>query len=165
MGALTVKGIIPGPELFVGDKFWVYSIMLGLFIINAFMFTQGLFLTRLFSNVTKIPFKVLIACVMVLCTVGAFAMSNSIFDVYIMLFFGLFGYLLKRFDFPLAPITIAIVLGKLTETNLYRSLIMSEGNPLIFFTRPIALIFIIISALSLLNSLLKKLKKNKTTII
>ncbi len=163
MGALTVKGIIPGPELFVGDKFWVYSIMLGLFIINIFMFTQGSFLTKLFSNVTKISFTILIAGVMVLCTVGAYAMSNSIFDVYIMLFFGIFGYLMKRFDFPLAPMTIAIVLGKLTETNLQRSMIMSNDNPTIFFTRPISLFFIVVASLSILNSVVKKSKKSKKT--
>lgn len=159
MGALMIKGVVPGPELFTTGKFWVYSIMLGLFMINIFMFVQGTYLTKMFAMVTKVPFNILIPCVMVLCTVGAFAMANSTFDVYVMIIFGLVGYLMRRFNFPLPPLTIAIVLGKLTETNLQRALIMSDGNPSIFFTRPLSLIFIMIAVVSLFAPLLRKLRK------
>jgi putative tricarboxylic transport membrane protein len=160
MSALMVKGVIPGPELFTQDKFWVYSIMLGLFIINIFMFVQGNLLTRIFSNVTKVSFKILIPCVMVLCTVGAFSMNNSIFDVFIMIIFGFVGYLMRRFNFPLPPLTIGMVLGMLTETNLQRSLIMSNGSMSIFFTRPLSVIFLIIALLSLFTPFIKKAKNN-----
>ena len=160
MGALMVKGVIPGPELFTQNHFWVYSIMFGLFIINLFMFAQGHFLTRFFSNIIKVSFQILIPCVMVLCTIGAFSMTNSTFDVFIMLIFGLVGYILRRFNFPLPPLTIGIVLGKLTETNMQRSLIMSDGSMSIFFTRPLSAIFLAIGLLSLFSRLIKKYKKS-----
>lgn len=89
-------------------------------------------------------------------------MANSAFDVYIMLIFGFIGYLMRRFDFPLPPLTIAIVLGKLTETNLQRALIMSNGSVSIFFSRPLSLIFLAIALLSLLNPLIRKAKSNFT---
>ncbi len=124
-GALTMQGITPGPELFTGDRFWIASIMGGLLIINIFMLIQGSMFIKAFVKVTKVPFSILVPCLMILCTLGAFAVVNSVFDVFLMLAFGIAGYYLKKFEFPLPPLTIALVLGSLTENNLRRSLILS----------------------------------------
>lgn len=164
MGALVMQGITPGPELFVNQKFWVYSIMAGLAAVNIFMYVQGTFFIKGFAKVTRVPFTVMVPILMVLCTIGAFAVSNKRFDIYIMLAFGLIGYILSRFNFPMPPMTIALVLGPLVESNLRRSLVMSAGDVGIFFTRPISLVFIIIIVLSLAyppvrNAIQAKLKK------
>ncbi len=167
LGALTMQGIIPGPNLFTAGNFWVYAIMGGLLVVNIFMLLQGSVFIRAFANVTKVPFSVLVPSVMILCTMGAFAVSNSVLDIFIMLMFGFMGYILKKFEFPFPPLTIALVLGSLTENNLRRSLIMSDGKASIFFTRPIALVFIVISIISvlfpLLKMALKALKQQKLT--
>jgi putative tricarboxylic transport membrane protein len=156
LGALTMQGIVPGPNLFSAGEFWVYAIMGGLLIVNVFMLLQGSAFIHAFANVTRVPFAVLVPSVMILCTLGAFAVSNSILDVFIMLLFGFLGYILKKFRFPFPPLTIALVLGSLTENNLRRSMIMSDGDISIFFTRPLSLIFIIISILSVFYPLIQK---------
>ena len=165
-GALTMQGIIPGPELFSGDKFWVYCIMGGLLLINVFMFFQGTLFNRLFANVAKIPFSVLVPSIVIFCVIGGFSAANNTFNVFVLLCFGLLGYIMKRFGFPLAPMTIALVLGQLTENNLRRSLILSQGSISIFFTRPLSLVFMTIAALSLLYPYIRKAvdaKKRKQT--
>lgn len=167
LGALTMQGIIPGPNLFTAGNFWVYAIMGGLLVVNIFMLLQGSMFIRAFANVTRVPFAVLVPSVMILCTLGAFAVSNSVLDVFIMLIFGFMGYILKKFDFPFPPLTIALVLGSLTENNLRRALIMSNGKISVFFIRPLSLVFVIISILSILYPFLqtaaRNLKKRKTS--
>lgn len=163
LGALTMQGIVPGPNLFAKGEFWVYAIMGGLLLINIFMILQGTAFVGLFTNVTKIPFSILLPSVMMLCTLGAYSVTNAKMDIFIMLAFGLLGFILKKYDFPFPPLTIALVLGSLTENNLRRSLIMSDGSVSIFFTRPSALFFIIISVLSILYPVLQKLYKQFKT--
>lgn len=160
-GALTMQGITPGPSLFTENKFWVYSIMGGLLLINLFMLLQGNFFVHAFAHVTRVPFCILIPCIMMFSTLGAFAIRNYIFDVFVMLAFGFCGYWLKRFDFSIAPLPIALVLGQLTENNLRRTLILGNGGAGIIFRRPIALVFLAISVLVLLYPLCGKLWKSR----
>ncbi len=161
-GALTMQGITPGPSLFTEDKFWVYCIMGGLILINLFMLLQGNFFARAFAHVTRVPFCILVPCIMIFSTLGAFAIRNYTFDIFIMLIFGFLGYWLKRFDFSIAPLPIALVLGQLTENNLRRSLILGKGGLSIFLQRPIALTFLIISGLVLLYPVMNKLLGRKS---
>lgn len=156
LGALTMQGIVPGAALFSDGSTWVYAIMGGLLLINIFMIFQGSAFIRLFVNITKVPPVILMPCIMVLCTVGAFAIANSTFDVIVMVAFGLFGYIMKSLDFPIAPLTIALVLGNLTETNLRRSLMLSYGDPTVFFTRPISLCILIVAMATLFYPYIKK---------
>lgn len=158
-GALTMQGITPGPSLFTEDKFWVYCIMGGLVLINLFMFLQGQVFLRLFVNVTRVPVEVLIPCIMIFCSLGGFAVRSLMFDVAIVMIFGFIGYWLKRFNYPIAPLAIALVLGPLTETNLRRAIILSKGSISIFFTRPISLAFLIVALAMLMLPLLRKLWK------
>lgn len=161
LGALTMQGIVPGPELFTSNKFWVYSIMGGLLLINIFMFLQGTLFNKAFANVAKLPFSILVPCIAIFCTIGSFSVANNFFNVFVMLGFGFLGYILKRFGFPLPPLTIALVLGQLTENNLRRALILSEGSISIFFTRPLSLLFLVIALISLCLPLIRKLKGRK----
>lgn len=161
LGALTMQGIVPGPELFTANKFWVYSIMGGLLLINIFMYLQGVLFNKAFANVAKLPFSILVPCIIIFCTIGAYSVASNFFNVFVMIGFGLLGYILKRFGFPLPPMTIALVLGQLTENNLRRALILSEGSISIFFTRPLSLLFMIIAAVSLCLPLIRKIKPKK----
>ncbi len=161
-GALTMQGITPGPELFTEDKFWVWSIMGGLILINIFMFLQGRLLIRAFVRVTKVPTKILIPLIMVFALLGAFSIRNFTFDVFIVMGFGIVGYFLRRFGFPVAPLTIGLVLGQLIEANLRRSMVLSDGSFAIFVTKPLSLLFLILCLASIviprINSAIRRKK-------
>ena len=157
LGALTMQGITPGTALFSSGNVWVYAIMGGLVLINAFMLLQGKFFIRGFANITRVPLIVMLPCIMILCTVGSFALSNTMFEVFVMAGFGLFGYIMKKMDYPIAPLTIGLVLGNLTETNLRRSLMLSHGSPMIFLTRPISACILVFSLLLLFWPIFKKM--------
>ena len=150
LGALTMQGVVPGPELFSKGSIWVYAIMGGLFLINIFMLLQGSLFIKAFVNVTKVPENILLPCIVVLCVMGAFAISNNIFEVYVLALMALLGFLMKKFALPVIPFTIALVLGDLCETNLRRSLMVSYGKWSIFVTRPICLCILIVCAVLLL---------------
>lgn len=145
MGALTMQNITPGPELFTQDTFWVNSIMLGLVVINVVLLIQGRILTRVLIRITDLPFKVLVPAILTLCMLGAFSIRNSYFDILLMLGFTAIGYGLKYFKFPIPPMAIGFVLGKLAESNFRRALVMSDGSLSIFFTRPISLFILILT--------------------
>lgn len=147
LGALTMKGITPGAQLFQSGSVWVYAIMGGLFLINVFLLVQGLFFSRAFSNVSRVPMAIMVPCIVVICSMGAYAINNTTFQVSVLIVFGIVGFLMKRFNFPIPPLTIGLVLGNLFETNLRRSLLLSDGNPMIFITRPVSCAILILSLL------------------
>jgi len=139
LGALTMQGITPGSQLFNGESIWVYAIMGGLLIINLFMLLQGLLFSKGFAQISRVPKAVMVPCIIAVCCMGGFAIGNTTFEVSLLIAFGLIGYLMRRFNFPIPPLTIGLVLGELFETNLRRSLVLSGGSASIFFTRPVCL--------------------------
>lgn len=147
LGALTMQGITPGPQLFEKGSIWVYAIMGGMFVINIFMLMQGLWFSKAFANISRVPTIVMVPSIIIVCCMGGYAIGNTTFEVSILIAFGLLGYLMKRFHFPIPPLTIGLVLGNLFETNLRRSMILSDGNPLIFVQRPVSCVILIISFL------------------
>ena len=157
LGALTMQGITPGAALFAKGNTWVYSIMGGLIVINIIVFLQGIFFSRAFAHITKVPLIALLPCIMILCTIGSFAISNSTFEVLVMVVAGFFGFIMKKNEFPIPPMIIAMVLGQLAEVNLRRSLMLSKNGALVFFTRPISAIIILVAFAALLYPLIKKL--------
>ena len=161
LGALTMQGITPGLSLFSSEGTWVYSIMLGLFLINIFMLVQGAAFTRIFANFSRIPPVLLPPCIMILCVVGAYSISNVPFDIFIMIGAGLFGFIMKKFEMPIQPFIVGLVLGELMETNLRRSLVMSAGSPVIFFTRPVSVFFLALGLLALAAPLLRAARGRK----
>lgn len=155
LSAMTMQGITVGTQLFTSGNSWVYIIMGGLVVINLFMLFQGSVFIKAFANVTRVPLSIIMPIVAILCTMGTFAIGNSHFDIRIMLVFGLVGFLMKRFKFPIPPLTIGLVLGKLMESNLRRSLLLSGGSFSIFITRPFSLVILIISFASLFYPMIR----------
>lgn len=155
LSAMTMQGITVGTQLFTGGNPWVYIIMGGLVVINLFVLFQGSVFIKAFANVTRVPLSIIMPIVAILCTMGTFAIGNSYFDIRIMLVFGLVGFLMKRFKFPIPPLTIGLVLGKLMESNLRRSLLLSGGSFSIFITRPFSLVILIISFASLFYPMIR----------
>lgn len=126
LSALTMQSITPGTNLFSSGSFWVYAMMGGLFVINLFLLLQGGLCINLFAQVSKIPQSIMAPCIIVMCIMGSYAINNNIFECFVMIAFGLIGFFMKKLGFPITPLCIALVLGKLFETNLRRSYSVSR---------------------------------------
>ena len=150
IGAFVVHGMIPGPTLFEEQGNILYAIMLGLIVVNVFMYILGSGFTRFYAHITRIPYEILAAIVLTFCIAGAYSTNNRMYDIYIILIFGIVAYFLRRMDFQLVPILLGIVLGPLAEKNFRRALVLSDGSLDIFFTRPISCAFILIAVGSIL---------------
>ncbi len=145
MGAFTMHGLVVGPKLFETSGELVYAIMIGSVLAQFLMFLQGRYLMPVFVKITHIPQNLLTALLMIVCCAGAFAISGSSFEVYIMLVFGVVAYFMNKFGFPAVPIVLGMVLGPIAESNMRNSLALSNGSWLIFVQRPICLLFIILT--------------------
>lgn len=149
LGALTMQGIAPGPQLFSKQGDWVAAIMVGMIIINLLMYVQGRLFIKGFVNITKVSTRLMVPALVTLCMIGAYAMKYNTFNCIVMVLIGLFGYLMAKLGFPLTPMVIGLVLGKLCESNMRRALLLSRGNWLTFFESPIACVFIALSVFML----------------
>lgn len=162
LGALTMQGIQPGPRLFTTQQVWVYTIMLGLVLINLFMYFQGRAFIKGFVNITRVPVHVLIPALVALCMIGAYAVKFNIFNCLAMIILGILGYLLQKLGFPLTPMVIGLVLGNLCESNMRRALLRARGNWLTFFESPVAAAFIALAVLMLfLPAIRERLARRK----
>ena len=148
MGAFMLHGMVPGPSLFAEQGNILYAIMLGLLVVNVFMYIVGTGLTRFYAHITRIPYEILAPIVLTFCIAGSYSTNNRIYDIYIILIFGIVSYFLRRMGFQLVPILLGIVLGPLAEKNFRRAMVISEGSFSIFFTRPISCAFILIAIVS-----------------
>lgn len=147
LGAFMLKGLTPGPTLFDEHGATVFAIMIGLIFVNIFMYFQGKYLIKVFAKISDVPNEILVAILIVLCSAGAYSIYNSIFNVYLILIFGIISYILSKLGFSMIPMLLGVVLGPIAEVNLRRSLVLSDSGITIFFTRPISLVFIILTIL------------------
>ncbi len=159
MGALMVQGMQPGPMLFVEKAPDVYAIFIGLLLANVVMGIMGFSLIKLFTKVVNIPVHILLPLITMMTFVGTYSYNNSLNDVYLMVGSGIVGYFLNKLGFSMSAIIIGIILGGMAEQNFVGSLIMSDGDFSIFFTRPLCLAFLVAAALSLLSPVLGKVFK------
>ncbi len=148
LGALMIQGLTPGPRLFTEAPELMYSIFIGLFMINVLLLIIGMGAIRVAIRVINIPDKIIIPIVLLLCFVGAYSIKNSMFGVWVMLWAGLIGYVFRKFDFPVIPCVLGFVLGSMIEVSLRQSLTLSDGSWLIFITRPISLIVYLLMLLT-----------------
>jgi putative tricarboxylic transport membrane protein len=138
MAALMIHGMNPGPMLMIEAPQFLYQIVAMLVIADMTKLFFGLTLVRPLLWILLVPRERLMPVVFVLCVVGAFAITSRLFDIWVMLVFGLIGYVLRRLKFPMPPLILGLVLGDLLEKNLTRGLVLSDGSLAPFFTRPIA---------------------------
>lgn len=138
IGVLILKGMEPGPQIFLNQPDLVYAVFFSFFIANLILFPIGYLMIRISRLVLRVPRPVLIAVILTACMVGSFAINNSLFGVGVMLAMGLLGWFLEANDFPTAPVILGIVLGKMVEFNFTTTMIKSQGDLTAFFRRPIA---------------------------
>ena len=159
--ALLIHGVRPGPLLVTEkpDVFW--GLIASMYIGNAMLLVLNLPLIGLWVKLLRAPYPLLAPLILTFVIIGAYSVNNSIFDVGITIAFGVFGYLLRKFDFEPAPLVLAMILGPQLEASLRRSLIYSRGDPAIFFERPIAAVLMVVVLLTLLSPLFRRLLRRK----
>lgn len=161
LAAFMLHGITPGPLLFQSHGDVVYAMFAILIVANIFMFVVQLYGLPGFLKLLLIPRNILLPVVMVLASVGAFAMNNRIFDIWSIFFFAVVGYGLSKFDFPPAPVVLGFVLGPIIELNFRRGMMSSYGNFWAFFQRPIAGTVLVLTLLILLYQVISGVRKGR----
>lgn len=161
LGGLVLHGLQPGPLLMQNSGDVVYGIFAALLIANVFMVLFLFLGMKGFIRLLSIPQHILYPIILALCVVGAFGVNNRLFDVGALLFFGVLGYLMVKFGFPLTPLVLGFILGPLLETNLRRGLMLSQGDFMPFLTSPISAVFLGITAVSVIFAIYNNNKKKK----
>jgi putative tricarboxylic transport membrane protein len=138
MAAMIIHGVKPGPMIMIESPQFVYDVVAMMLFATICILLYGIVLTKLLVQVLRVPQHVITPIIFVLCAIGSFAIAGRLFDVWVMLAFGLAGYGLRHFGYPMAPLVLGIVLGDLLEKNLRRALVLSDGDLAPFFTRPIS---------------------------
>ena len=161
LGAFMIHGLTPGPLLFVESADLIYTIFIACILANVVMLVLELGGMRIFVRLLSIPKYILLPVVLVLCTVGAFATNNRIFDAQSIVIFGVLGYLMSKFKLPVAPFILSFILCDLLETNLRRGLMLTQNDFLAFFTHPIAAVFMVAAVLFVVWTVIKQVRNRK----
>ncbi len=159
IGAFTIQGLQPGPLLFVKEPGLVYGLFASLLVGNLVMLAMGLLGTKLWAKVLNVPKNVLTPMVLAVTLFAAYAESNNVYTVWLALGFGVLGYVMRKFEFPVAPVVLAMVLGNMIEIAFRRSLILSDGSAAIFLSRPVAALILGLAALSIGYQVLRDWRK------
>lgn len=159
LGGMVIWGLEPGPMLFVEHKDFVWGLISSLYTANIFALIINLAFIPVFIWVLRMPFTILAPIIFILSVIGGYAPVNDMHDVWLMLIFGVGGYLMRKLDYPMAPAVLAIVLGPLAETSMRQSLMMSSGDAMIFLNRPISGTITVIALFLFALPLLKAFNK------
>jgi putative tricarboxylic transport membrane protein len=147
LGAMIIHGIQPGPLFVVTHAKVAYGLFVAYLLAHAVMIVLQWLGVRFWLRMVVVPKHILIPIVLVFCVVGAYTLNQIMENVYTLLFFGLIGYLMVKFGFPLAPLILGVILGDQIEINLIRAL-MTDANPWLFVTRPISGVLLFLSVAS-----------------
>ena len=161
LGALIIFGLQPGPLLIKDHPDFFWGVVVSMYIGNGMLLILNLPLIPLWVQVLKVPYPILFPLILLFCLIGSYSLSNNTFNVFIMILFGVLGYLMRKFQYEGAPLVMAFVLGPLIEQALRRSLIISGGSFEIFFTRPISAVTLLIAIFLLFSSFLIHGRKKK----
>src|SRR5688572_4140186 len=156
MAAMLIHGVRPGPLIMVESPQFVYDVITMMLFATLGILIYGLVLTRLLVQVLRVRYQIIVPIIFVLCTVGAFAIAARLFDVWVMLAFGLIGFALRLLNYPMGPLVLGLVLGDLLEKSLRRGLVLSDGDLTPFFTRPISALLITLIALVIVSRFLTR---------
>ncbi|MFZ8903687.1 MAG: tripartite tricarboxylate transporter permease [bacterium] len=163
LAGLMVHGLRPGPTMFTEQSTFVFAIFWSMLLVNVLFFFIGLYGARIFARATLIPLTILWPMVFLFSIVGAYALDQSMIDVWIALIFGVIGYLMRRYGFSVVSLAIGLILGGMLEKRLGQSMVMLDEQWWLIATRPLSLFFLVLTVLALAGPfLLKKLKALKS---
>jgi putative tricarboxylic transport membrane protein len=164
LGAFIVHGLQPGPLLMTQNPNVFWGIVASMYIGNIMLLILNLPMIGLWVQVLKVPYRVLFPLILLFCLIGVYSIGNAIFDLYLMIGFGVLGYLMRKFGYEPAPLVLAFVLGPMMENNLRKALIISDGSFLTFLERPISLTCLVLAALVLASPLLPALRARRKAV-
>lgn len=162
LGALMIHGLRPGPLLFQQNPQFVWGLIASMYIGNAMLLVLNLPLVGIWANLIRVPYPVLAPTVLALCFIGTYGIRNNFFDVWVAVAFGALGYLMRKLEFPAAPVVLALILSRMMEAALRQSLIISRGSLDIFVTRPMSLALISLAVLSIAFSIYSRRGEGRT---
>lgn len=158
LGGFMMYGLQPGPLLFKEQPEFVWAVIASMYIGNVMCLVLNLPLVGMWARIALIPFPALGPLIIIFSIIGAYSIRFLMFDVWVALIFGVIGYLMRKLKFPLAPMVLATVLAQMLETSLSQSLVISRGSASIFFTRPIAAVFMTLAFMSIIRGFWVQLK-------
>ena len=156
LGGTLDPGLQPGPMLFVEQKEFVWGLIASIYLGKIVGLLVVLTCVPIFAAILRVPLSIIAPLILVLCAIGAYSVHSSTFDVMLMLVFGVIGYLLKKCNYPLAPLVLAIVLGDKAEEAFRQSLLGSQGSLGVFFSNPLVSTIMILSLIALFWSAIQK---------
>ncbi|GAB4352569.1 MAG: tripartite tricarboxylate transporter permease [Kiloniellaceae bacterium] len=157
LGGMIIWGLRPGPLLFVEHPDFVWGLIGSLYMANIFTVIVNIAFIPVFVKVLVMPFTILAPVIFVLCLVGGYSPNSLLSDVWLMVLFGVAGYILRKLDYPVAPAVLAIVLGELTEQALRQSLLSSQGSPMTFIERPLSATILLMALALVLVPVIRRL--------
>jgi putative tricarboxylic transport membrane protein len=156
LGGLLIWGLQPGPMLFVEQKEFVWGLIASMYLGNIVGLIVVLTCVPVFAAILRVPFSIIAPLILVLCAIGAYSVHSSTFDVMLMLVFGVVGYLLKKCNYPLAPLVLAIVLGDKAEEAFRQSLLGSQGSLGVFFSNTLVSTIMVLGLIALFWSAIQE---------
>lgn len=162
LGAFIMKGITPGPMMYVSELPTVYKVFAALMLANLCMLIVGCLGVRIFAKIVSLEKKVLYPIILIISLLGAFSINKNVFDVGVCVVFGVIGWLMNKYEFPLSPILLALILGPMCEQNFVRFMDLNNGNFGAILHYPIAIGFFVVAVAVVIVSLLNQRKINKT---
>jgi len=137
LGGLLIWGLQPGPLLFVEQKDFVWGLIASMYLGNIAGLIVVLTTVPLFASILRVPFAIIAPVIIAICAIGAYTVHNAMLDIWFMMIFGVVGYVFKKLDYPLAPLVLALVLGKMAESSFRQAMITGDGNLMVFFSNPL----------------------------
>jgi len=157
LGGLMIHGVVPGPLLIQEHPELFWGVIASMYIGNTILLILNLPLVGVFASITRLRPAIVLPVVLALCVIGAYGVNNSMYDVWVMLVFGILGFFMRRFEFEPAPVVLGLVLGRMLENSLRQSMVIMEGNIWGFWSRPLSATLIILAILALLVPLIIRL--------
>ena len=164
LGAFIIHGIVPGPNVIEDEPALFWGLIVSMWIGNVLLVMLNLPLIRIWVKLLTVPYNILFPAIVVFACIGTFSLNLNPFDVFAIAFFGLLGYVLVKLGCEPAPLLLGFVLGPLLEQHLRRALIISQGDPTVFFTRPISLVFLIAAVLALVIAVLPSIRRTREVV-
>ena len=161
LGGLMMYGLQPGPMLFQQKPEFVWTVIASMYIGNVILLILNLPLVGMWARIAMIPFPILGPLILLFSVIGAYSIRGLLFDVWVALIFGVIGYYMRKTGFPVAPMVLACVLAQMLETSLQTALLISQGSWLVFFTRPIAAVFMTLALASIVRGLWVQLRAHR----
>ncbi len=165
LGGRMMYGLQPGPMLFQTNPQFVWAVIASMYIGNVMLLVLNLPLVGMWAKICKIPFYILGPMIVFCAMIGTYSIRFQSFDVWVMLLFGVIGYFMRKLGYPVAPMVLASVLAQMLETSMGQALLISQGSPLIFFTRPISAVFMVLAFLSIGRGIWSQVKAKAPEVV